>query len=184
MLGYRYPLLRWPAFAGVEWQARSLAISVSTRARGSLTTNLPRLTMAKIRPFTCEVPDPKPRPSAAVTPGAHDSASAGVVSGWSGSGQLQSRAGAREEGQDFADGGFLAGGFGPREMRLDLAAVAAAVVLLDHVAGSGQASDDAAGAALGDARAGRDVALLRAQWRAMRSNARAWLVRKLQLATL
>ena len=39
-------------------------------------------------------------------------------------------------------------------------------------------------AALGDAQAGRDVAQLRARWRAMRSNAPAWLVRKLQLATL
>jgi hypothetical protein len=29
-----------------------------------------------------------------------------------------------------------------------------------------------------------DVAQLRARWRAMRSNARAWLVTKLQLATL
>jgi hypothetical protein len=69
-------------------------------------------------------------------------------------------------------------------VRLDLVAVAAAVFLLDHVAGSGQAGDDAAGAALGDALAGRDVALLRARWRVMRSNAGAWLVRKLQLATL
>ena len=130
------------------------------------------------------MPAPKPRPSAAVTPGADDSASAAVAPGRSGSGQLESRAGAREEGQDFADGGFLGGGFGQREVRLDLAAVAAAVVRLDHVAGSGQAGADAAGAALGDARAGRDVALLRARWRAMRSSARAWLVRKLQLATL
>jgi hypothetical protein len=53
----------------------------------------------------------------------------------------------------------------PRMMlRLDLVAVAAAVFLLDHVAGSGQAGDDAAGAALGDAQAGRDVAQLRARW--------------------
>jgi hypothetical protein len=46
VLGYRYPLLHWPAFAGVEREAVPLAISVSARARGSLTTNLPRLTMA------------------------------------------------------------------------------------------------------------------------------------------
>jgi hypothetical protein len=143
----------------------------------------PGLTMAKIRPFTCKVPDPKPRPSATVTPGTHDSASAAVAPGWSGPGQLQSRAGAREQGQDAADGRFLAGGFGPREVRLEMAAVAAAVLLLDHVAGSGQAGDAAAGAALGDAQAGRDVAQLRARQRAMRSNARAWLARKLQLAT-
>ena len=31
--------------------------------------------------------------------------------GWSRTGQLQSRAGAGKEGQDVADGGFLAGGF-------------------------------------------------------------------------
>jgi len=31
--------------------------------------------------------------------------------GWSRTGQLQSRAGAGREGQDVADGGFLAGGF-------------------------------------------------------------------------
>jgi len=37
---------------------------------------------------------------------------------------------------------------------------------------------------IGDAHAGRDVARLSARWRAMRSNARAWLVRKLQLANL
>jgi hypothetical protein len=55
---------------------------------------------------------------------------------------------AREEGQDFADGAFPAGGFGQRQVRLDLAAVAAAVLLLDEVAGSGQVGDDAVGAAL------------------------------------
>jgi len=37
---------------------------------------------------------------------------------------------------------------------LDLVAVAAAVFLLHHAAGCGQAGDDAAGAAFGDARAG------------------------------
>jgi hypothetical protein len=68
-----------------------------------------------------------------------------VASGWSGPGQLQSRAGAREEGEDFADGGFLGGGFGQREVGLDLAAVAAAIFLLDHVAGCGQVGDDAVG---------------------------------------
>ncbi len=52
----------------------------------------------------------------------------------SGPGQLQSRAGAREQGRDVADGGFLAGGFGQREVRLDLVAVAAAVFLLRHAA--------------------------------------------------
>jgi hypothetical protein len=61
--------------------------------------------------------------------------------------------GAREEGEDFADGGFLGGGFGQREVGLDLVAVAAAIFLLDHVAGCGQVGDDAAGAALGDVQA-------------------------------
>ena len=77
-----------------------------------------------------------------------------VASGRSGPCQLKSRAGAREQGQDVADGGFLAGGFGQREVRLDLVAVAAAVFLLRHVAGCGQVGDDAVGAAPGAARAG------------------------------
>jgi hypothetical protein len=63
----------------------------------------------------------------------------------------QPGAGAREEGGDFADGGFLGGGPGQREAGLDLVAVAAAVFLLDHVAGCGQAGEDAVGAALGNA---------------------------------
>jgi hypothetical protein len=63
------------------------------------------------------------------------SGSDAVASGWPGPGQLQSDAGAREQGQDAADGGFLASGFGQREVRLDLVAVAAAVFLLRHVAG-------------------------------------------------
>src|SRR5712692_8573644 len=74
------------------------------------------------------------------------------------SGQLSPRAGAREKGQHLADGDLLAGGLGQREVRLDLVAVAAAVFLLDHVVGLGQVGDDAVGAALGDAHAGRDVA--------------------------
>ena len=89
--------------------------------------------------------------------------SAVVASGWSSPGQLLPRAGARKEGQDLADGGFLAGGFRQREVRLDLVAVAAAVFLLDDVSGCGQVGDDAEGAALGDAYAGRDVAQPRAR---------------------
>jgi len=54
--------------------------------------------------------------------------------------------------------GLLAGGFGQREVRLDLVTVATAVLLLHHVAGCGQVGDDPVGAAIGDARAGRDVA--------------------------
>jgi len=49
-------------------------------------------------------------------------------------------------------------GFWQREVRLDLVAVAAAVLLLDDVAGPGQVGDDAVGAALGDVELGRDVA--------------------------
>jgi hypothetical protein len=97
----------------------------------------------------------------------------------SGAGQLQSRADAREEGQGFAGGGFWLAG-SAAEVRLDLVAVAAAVFPVDHVAGYGQAGDDAAGAAP----AGRGVAQLRAQGRAMHSGVREWLARKLQLVTL
>jgi hypothetical protein len=42
---------------------------------------------------------------------------------------------AYEQGQDFADGGFLAGGFGQRKVGLDLVAVAPAVFVLDEVPG-------------------------------------------------
>jgi hypothetical protein len=107
-----------------------------------------------------------------------------VASGRSGPGQLQSPAGAREQGQDAADGGFLAGGFGQPEVRLDLVAVAAAVFLLRHVAGCGQVGDDAVGAALGAARADRESRSRMPGSRAMHSSNRAWLVRTLQLVTL
>jgi hypothetical protein len=60
-------------------------------------------------------------------------------------------------------GGFPGGGFGQREVRLDLVTVAAAVFGLDHVAGCGQVGDDAVGAALGDVQAGCDVAQPRAR---------------------
>ncbi len=42
-------------------------------------------------------------------------------------GPSQSRVSAREEGEDFANGGFLAGGSGHREVCLDLVTVATAV---------------------------------------------------------
>src|SRR6266581_1879665 len=61
------------------------------------------------------------------------------------------RVGAGQEGQHLTDGGLLAGGFGQREVGLDLVAVAAAVFLLDYVTGPGQVGDDAVGAAFGDA---------------------------------
>jgi len=74
------------------------------------------------------------------------------------SSRSQRRVGAGKKGQDLADRAFPASGLREREVRLDLVAVAAAVLLLDHVAGLGQLGDDAVGAALGDARPGRDVA--------------------------
>jgi hypothetical protein len=123
-------------------------------------------------------------PGAGRLPGCMHARSAAVASGWPGPGQLQSRAGAREQGEDFADGGFLAGRFGQPQVRLDLVAVAAAVFLLHHVAGFGQAGDDAVGAALGDVQAGRGVAQPHARSWAMHSSTRAWLARKLQLTTL
>jgi hypothetical protein len=46
------------------------------------------------------------------TPRVVGTRSAAVASGWSRPGQLLPRAGASKEGQDVADGGFLAGGFG------------------------------------------------------------------------
>src|SRR5579863_5872445 len=68
----------------------------------------------------------------------------------------------REQGDDLADGRLPGAGPGYRQVRLDLVAVAAAVLLRDHVAGLGQVGDDAVGAALGDTQAGRDVAQSRA----------------------
>jgi hypothetical protein len=73
-------------------------------------------------------------PGAGRLPGCVHARSAAVASAWSGSGQLRSRAAAREEGQDFADGALSAGGFGQREGGLDLVAVAAAVFLLTQPA--------------------------------------------------
>jgi hypothetical protein len=46
---------------------------------------------------------------------------------------------------------------------LDLVAVAAAVLVLQHVAGFGEVGDDAVGAAFGDAQTRRDVAQSRAR---------------------
>jgi hypothetical protein len=105
------------------------------------------------------------------------------ASGWSALAELLPGGVAREEGQDFADGQFLAAGLRQREMRLDLVAVAASVFVLDGIPGCGQVSDDAVGAAVGDAHAGA-MSRNRApgSW-AMHSRTRAWLVRKLQLFT-
>ena len=106
-----------------------------------------------------------------------------VGSGASVQRRLRPCAGAGKNGQDLADGALVPGWFWQRQVRLDLVAVAAAVLLLDHVAGLGQVGDDAVGAALGDAQAGRDVPQGTPGSWAMHST-RAWLVRKVQLATI
>jgi len=115
-------------------------------------------------------------------PGCVRAGSAAVASAWPGSGQLRSRCGAREEGQEFADDGRVRGWrFGQREVRLDLVAVAAAVFVLDHVAGCGQVGDDALRSVMS-----RLAAMSRSRApgsRATHSSTRAWLVRKLQLVT-
>src|SRR5450755_355635 len=63
-----------------------------------------------------------------------------------------------EEGDDLANGGFSGAEFGHRQVGLDLVAVAAAVLMPEHVARLGEIGHDAVGSALGDAQAGRDVA--------------------------
>jgi hypothetical protein len=65
-----------------------------------------------------------------------------------------------EQGDDLADGWLPGAWLGYRQVSLDLVTVAASVLLRDHVAGLGQVGDDAVGAALGNAQAGRDVATL------------------------
>ena len=80
-------------------------------------------------------------------------------------------------------GRFPGGGFGQREVRLDLVAVAAAVFVLDHVAAAVRSvtmpwalrSVMSRLAAMSRSRAPGS--------RAMHSSTRAWLVRKLQLVT-
>ena len=71
-------------------------------------------------------------------------------------------------------------GFGQREVRLDLVAVAAAVFVLDQVAGCGQVGDDALRSVMS-----RLAAMSRSRapgsW-ARHSRTRAWLVGKLQLS--
>src|ERR1700722_1745297 len=64
---------------------------------------------------------------------------------------------AGQEGQHLTDGAFPAGGFWQREMCLDVVTVAAAVLLLDHVAGLDQVRDDAESASFGNVQAGREV---------------------------
>ena len=75
-------------------------------------------------------------------------------------------------------------GFWQRQVRLGLVAVAAAVLLLDLVAGFGRAGDGAVGAAFGDARlAAKSRTRTSGSW-AMHGSARAWLARKVQFATI
>jgi hypothetical protein len=84
----------------------------------------------------------------------------------------------REQGDDLANGRLPGAGLGYRQVTLDLVAVAAAVLLRDHVAGLGEVGDDAVGTALGDARpAAMSRSLAPGSW-AMYSRTRAWLVRK------
>src|ERR1700730_14800225 len=68
------------------------------------------------------------------------------------------RVGTGPQGQPLADGAVPGAGLGQREVGLDVVAVAAAVLFLDHVAGLDQVRDDAERAAFGDVQAGRDVA--------------------------
>src|SRR5690348_15837055 len=66
--------------------------------------------------------------------------------------------GTRQQREDLADGAFAGGGLRQRDVRLDAVAVAAAVILVAHVPGLDQVSDDAERAAYGNAQAGRAVA--------------------------
>src|SRR5712671_2225826 len=68
------------------------------------------------------------------------------------------RVGAEQQGQHLTDGAFPADGFWQREVRLDVVAVTAAVLLLHHVSGLDQVRDDTEGAAFSYVQAGRDVA--------------------------
>jgi hypothetical protein len=68
----------------------------------------------------------------------------------------------------------VADGFWQREVCLDLAAIAAAVLLLDDVPGCGQVGDDAAGASVGDAYAGRDVTRSDARGRCTAEPGHSW----------
>jgi hypothetical protein len=56
----------------------------------------------------------------------------------------------QRQGEDFADGRLPRARRRQRQVRLDLVAVAAAVLLLRHITGLGQVGDDGVGAALGD----------------------------------
>jgi hypothetical protein len=66
-------------------------------------------------------------------------------------------AGVREQCQQITDRPLSAGGFWQGQMGLDAVAIAAAVLVLDDVAGFGEVSDDGKGPALGDAQCCGDV---------------------------
>jgi hypothetical protein len=61
-------------------------------------------------------------------------------------GAVVSSPGTGQECQEFANGTFAAGGLAQWQVCLGLVAVAAAVFVLDHVAGLGEVGDDAVGA--------------------------------------
>jgi hypothetical protein len=90
---------------------------------------------------------------------------------------------ASEEVEQLADGGLLAGRPGQREAGLNLVAVAAACSLLGRVARLGEVGDDGAGAALGDAQGGRDVAQSCPRVAGDASRTGAWLVGSVQFST-
>src|ERR1700684_1725548 len=75
-----------------------------------------------------------------------------------GPGRSRRRVVAGEERANLPHGPLPGCGLWRPEGRLDLVAVAAAVLLLDDVPGLGQVSDNAVGAALGDVEPGRDIA--------------------------
>jgi hypothetical protein len=57
-----------------------------------------------------------------------------------------------EQGDDLADGRFPGAWLGYRQVGLDLVAVAAAVLLRDHVAGLGEVGDRSSGSAVSNVR--------------------------------
>src|SRR5260370_5023029 len=122
----------------IQWTARYLSGVTTARVRSKIYDNTlllpPRLERSKTKP-----------PASAV--GTSGSPSSGL-----------GRTGGDGEGQGLAGGAFAGAEFRQWEVRLDAVAVAAAVLLLDHVAGLDQVGDDAEGAALGYLQAGRDVA--------------------------
>jgi hypothetical protein len=93
-------------------------------------------------------------------------------------------AAADQHGQDVADGGFAAGGLGQREVRLDLVPpVAAAVLVLEDVAGGGLVGDDPWALRSVMPRLAATSRSRTPGLSAMHSSTRAWLVRDFRLST-